>query len=53
MQVKTLRPHDNAHGDKYQKAVGDEYEHPSPAVLINDKIVAPVTTKTVDTKKTA
>lgn len=26
--VKTLRPHGNAYGDKYQKAEGAEYELP-------------------------
>lgn len=30
MKVRTLKPHGNRFGKAYDKAVGDEYEHPSP-----------------------
>jgi hypothetical protein len=53
MKVKTLRPHDNAYGDKYQKEVGDEYDHPSPGVLITDKVVEAVSEKKVAVTKSA
>lgn len=39
MNVTTLRPHGNAYGKKYEKAVGDTYNHPSPQGLIKEKIV--------------
>lgn len=39
MNVTALRPHGNAYGKKYEKAVGDTYDHPSPQGLIDEKIV--------------
>jgi hypothetical protein len=39
MNVTTLRPHGNAYGKKYEKAVDDAYDHPSPQGLIEEKIV--------------
>ena len=30
MKVHTLKPHGNCFGEQYDKAVGDEYEHPAP-----------------------
>ena len=41
MKVKALKPHRNAHGEKFIKAKGDEYEHPSPEGDIACKIVEP------------
>lgn len=29
MKVKTLKPHNNGYGDKFEKAEGDEYELPA------------------------
>jgi hypothetical protein len=37
--VKTLRAHQNAYGDKYEKEPGDSYNHPSPQTLVDGKIV--------------
>ena len=31
VKVKALRPHQNAYGDKFQKAKDDTYLHPRPA----------------------
>jgi hypothetical protein len=42
MKVKTLRKHDNAYGNKFEKEPGDEYDHPSPQGLIDQKLVAEV-----------
>jgi hypothetical protein len=44
VQVKTLKPHGNSFGDKYHKAVGDEYPLPAAhAKLLEDQeIVEPV-----------
>lgn len=30
MKVLTLKAHGNCHGDQYEKAVGDIYDHPAP-----------------------
>lgn len=50
MEVRTLRVHDNAYGDKFQKPVGYEYDHPAPAGLIRDKIVEEVKEKPASKK---
>jgi hypothetical protein len=42
MRVRTLLPHDNDYGDKYSKAVGDEYDHPAPGGLIEIGLVEEV-----------
>lgn len=42
MKVKTLKKHANQHGDKYQKAPGKIYDHPSPESDIANRIVAEV-----------
>ena len=34
MLVRVLKAHSNGLGDKYEKAVGDEYDHPTPDLLI-------------------
>lgn len=39
MLVKVTREHTNNYGKNYEKKVGDEYEHPSPEVLIEQKLV--------------
>ena len=39
MRVRTLRPHDNAYGDKFHKVVGKTYDHPDPTALIANKTV--------------
>lgn len=39
MLVRTLRPHFNGLGASYAKAVGDEYDHPSPSGLIGQGFV--------------
>lgn len=47
MKVKTLIPHNNGYGDKFEKAKGDEYEIPSEdaAPLIDAGLVADVNGK--------
>lgn len=44
MKVKTLKPHTNGYGDKFEKAKGDEYEIPAADAkpLIAGKLVAEV-----------
>jgi hypothetical protein len=43
MRVRTLKPHGNHLGDKYQKAVGDEYDAGDHAeVLIADGLAEAV-----------
>lgn len=44
MKVKTLKPHMNGYGDKFEKAKGDEYEIPDVHArpLIAAKLAAEV-----------
>lgn len=35
MKVKSLKPHGNPFGSKYQKEVGDIYDHPTPQADIH------------------
>lgn len=44
MKVKTLKPHMNGYGDKFEKAKGDEYEIPDvhAGPLIAAKLAAEV-----------
>lgn len=42
MLVRTLKPHFNGYGEAYEKAVGDEYDHPSPSLLIQRGKLEPV-----------
>lgn len=37
MLIKTTRKHENGYGEKYVKNVGDVYDHPEPAALIQLK----------------
>lgn len=39
-QVKTLREHSNAYGEKFIKAKGDVYTHPRPAADIASGVVS-------------
>lgn len=52
MHVRTLRRHDNAYGDKYEKHPGKIYDHPHPKTLIDDGLVedaaAPKPAKSVE-----
>lgn len=41
MLVRVLKAHSNGYGDGYEKAVGAEYEHPSPGLLISRGKVEP------------
>lgn len=34
MLVRVLKAHSNGYGPTYFKAVGDEYDHPAPGLLI-------------------
>lgn len=42
MQVRTVRPHQNAFGGSYSKAKGDTYDHPAPSALIKQGLVEEV-----------
>lgn len=50
VKVKTLRPHTNSHGKKFEKGKGDVYTHPRPEGDIKAGVVelaendAPATT---------
>lgn len=39
VKVKALRPHSNGFGDKYEKALGDEYDVADPTALVDAKLV--------------
>jgi hypothetical protein len=41
-RVRALRAHTNNFGPAFQKAAGDEYEHPAPAQLIKHRFVEAV-----------
>jgi len=43
MKVKSLKKHRNAHGDKFEKPKGVEYDHPSPEADIKAGFVKEVT----------
>lgn len=56
MKVKTIKPHGNHFGKKYQKAIGDIYDHPTPQSDISFRYVVeyrPAAAKKVPAKKTA
>lgn len=43
MLVRVLQRHMNGHGAAYLKEPGDEYDHPDPQQLIDDRLVREVT----------
>jgi hypothetical protein len=38
-KVKALKAHGNRYGKQYEKAAGEEYLHPDPQALVDNKIV--------------